>query len=137
MKILCKFENKIYFLTATFEEGKMSLPAKTVREASCIRKILKVILKEVCIRRRILMLIFKCFHISSWACQEDDCMHWPMCLECYPDRYNLAFGFQWLRLYQILYVSCFILWLDSYFLKILSFIDKLGCLQKETICCLL
>lgn len=136
-KILYKFEKKLYLLTATFDEGKKNLPDTTVREALCIRRILNIILKEVCIRRRILLLISKCFHISSWACQGDDYIYWPMCLECYPDRYNLAFGFQWLRLYQILYVSCFILWLVSYFLKILSSIDKLGCLQKETICCLL
>lgn len=86
MKISCKFGKKIHFSTAAFEEGKMILAAKTVREAPCMRWILNIILKEVCIRRRTLMLIFKHFHISSWACQVDNYMHWPMCLECYPDR---------------------------------------------------
>lgn len=132
-EILYKFKKKLYLLTATLDEGKRSLPATTVREAFCIRRILNIILKEVCIRR-ILLLISKCFHISSWACQGDDYMYWPMCLECYPDRYHPAFGFQWLRFYQILYVSRFVLWWVSYFLNILSSIDKLGCLQKETIC---
>lgn len=64
MKILCKFEKKTHFSTATFEEGEMILPVKTVREASYVRRILNI-LKEVCIRRGILILIFKYVHILS------------------------------------------------------------------------
>lgn len=37
MKISCKFGKKIHFSTAAFEEGKMILAAKTVREAPCMR----------------------------------------------------------------------------------------------------
>lgn len=37
--ILYKFEKKLYVLTATFDEGKRSLPATTVIKAFCIRRI--------------------------------------------------------------------------------------------------
>jgi hypothetical protein len=51
-----------------------------------MRWILNIILNKVSTRRRILMLIFKYVHILSWACQVDNYMPWPMCLEFYPDR---------------------------------------------------
>lgn len=132
MKTSGNFKKKIHFSTAIFEGGKWFSLLKLSGKHFIWDGFLNIILKEVCIRRRILMLIFKYFHISSWAYQVDNYMHWPMCLECYRDRHKLAFGFQWSRLYQISHDSSFILWLVSlYFLKILSPIHKLGCLQKE------
>lgn len=103
----------------------MILPAKSVRKASCMGWILNIILKEVCIRR-ILMLIFKYFHISYWACEVDNYIHWPMCLECYPDRHELVFGFQWSRLLSDLRCQLF------YFLIGLISFPEVFIFRRET-----